>query len=43
MATLSLAGIPIYSEREIRVALYTDDYKMDSSFFTEEEKAVYHQ
>ena len=44
MDTLSLAGIPIYSERGDKGGFYIpDDYKMDSSFFTEEEKAVYHQ
>ncbi|VDY71090.1 putative transcriptional regulator [Streptococcus sanguinis] len=39
MDTLSLAGIPIYSERGDKGGFYIpDDYKMDSSFFTEEEK-----
>ena len=39
MDTLSLAGIPVYSERGDKGGFYIpDDYKMDSSFFTEEEK-----
>ena len=39
MDTLSLVGIPIYSERGDKGGFYIpDDYKMDSSFFTEEEK-----
>ena len=41
MDTLSLAGIPIYSERGDKGGFYIpDDYKMDSSFFTEEEKQL---
>lgn len=39
MDALSLAGIPVYSERGDKGGFYIpDDYKMDSSFFTEEEK-----
>lgn len=39
MDTLSLAGIPIYSERGDKGGFYIpSDYKIDRNFFTEEER-----
>ena len=43
MDTLSLAGIPIYSERGDKGGFYIpSDYKIDRNFFTEEERQFYH-